>query len=444
MFAAIFLENIVYNELLKRGSRQDAQELYGRRNLMNMLAVVIANLTSIEILIVLMMCNRDFFRVKTFENRTMVTAMTLTIIGSAVDIVDFGVDGRPGLLFSFLSLAGNSFMFVIDVVIICEWVIFQEYHLYRDDARLAKLKKLIAVIAGISFALIIVNCFTGWVFTVDENNVYHRGPAFSFFSLMTFGLMLYTCIAQNRYERRFGRVRYFPLDFFLVLIVLGFMAQLLFYGISVMCLSVAVGTVGVVASIKSEKIYIDALTGIYNRAFFDDMQRKKFSILKASGPSFLGFRKKKAASSAPSEIAGIMIDINSFKSINDSFGHSAGDNVLRDIARVLSKATGTEGAAIRYAGDEFIVILNTNDEKKVHECIEKIDDGLTQVNVANRENKCPYELSISYGWSFYYPEDESADQFLKDIDDAMYLNKKKYYEEHGRAERRMRSAKVMS
>ena len=224
--------------------------------------------------------------------------MLLTIIGSAVDIVDFGVDGRPGLLFSFLSLAGNSFMFVIDVVIICEWVMFQEYHLYRDNERLAKLKKYIYVVAGISFALIIVNSFTGWVFTIDENNVYSRGPAFSFFALMTFGLMLYTCIAQNKYERRFGRVRYFPLDYFLVPIVLGFMAQLLFYGISVMCLSVAIGTVGVVASIKSEKIYIDALTGIYNRAFFDDIQRKKFSILKVRVPAFNGSIKNMAALSA--------------------------------------------------------------------------------------------------------------------------------------------------
>lgn len=101
-------------------------------------------------------------------------------------------------------------------------------------------------------------------------------------------------------------------------IALGCALQLIFFGVSLIWVSLAVGMTSIYMSIQNEFSYLDALTGLYNRAYL---------FYKAES-----FSKHK-------EIGGIMIDVDYFKSINDTYGHSAGDNALIDVAKILTKTS---------------------------------------------------------------------------------------------------------
>lgn len=105
-----------------------------------------------------------------------------------------------------------------------------------------------------------------------------------------------------------------------------------------------------VKSIKSNNI--DKLTGVYNRKKFDDIFNNKF---KHKNNFYI-----------------IMYDIDNFKKINDTYGHAFGDEVIKKIANIAVECSKNYGKVFRYGGEEFAVILDDYDQKKVIEIAEDI------------------------------------------------------------------------
>jgi two-component system, cell cycle response regulator len=97
--------------------------------------------------------------------------------------------------------------------------------------------------------------------------------------------------------------------------------------------------------VLKEKAVTDGLTGLANRARFDEFLAERFAAITADP----------AAGVAPLSL--LMIDIDKFKSINDRFGHPAGDAVIRAIGRLLKSAARTQDLAARYGGEEMALLL---------------------------------------------------------------------------------------
>lgn len=91
----------------------------------------------------------------------------------------------------------------------------------------------------------------------------------------------------------------------------------------------------------AQRAQIDGLTGLWNRAYFDARWAEEFARATRHG---------RAASIA-------MIDVDHFKSINDGFGHPAGDAVLQGVAKLLHRELRQSDIACRYGGEEFVIIL---------------------------------------------------------------------------------------
>ena len=147
----------------------------------------------------------------------------------------------------------------------------------------------------------------------------------------------------------------------------------------------------------SFKAHHDVLTGVYNRYFFEK-QVKNF--LKTG-----------------IDICIVFIDLDNFKYVNDTFGHEAGDKILKKFSQILKDFFKGADLIGRYGGDEFVVAMLECDKKSVKHVLEKL---IKKTN----EKFLGYNVSISIGVSFFPDESTDVDELLKLADKRMYSIKK--------------------
>lgn len=174
--------------------------------------------------------------------------------------------------------------------------------------------------------------------------------------------------------------------------------MMMYYGISLIFIGIAIGITGIYISTQSESVYIDHLCGVYNRRYYNDY------IL-----SFCNANKKDEV------ITGVLIDMDEFKVINDIFGHHSGDNALIIFSSVLRKYMSSIGFAVRYGGDEFILITK-KDKNAAIEAVEKIAKEIKEINDSGANR---FQLKFSYGVATLDANGE-AETFLREMDKNMY------------------------
>jgi diguanylate cyclase (GGDEF)-like protein len=148
----------------------------------------------------------------------------------------------------------------------------------------------------------------------------------------------------------------------------------------------------------------DVMTSIYNRAYFEE------TILRLE-------RERREPTSI------LIADLNGLKRVNDTFGHQAGDNLIRRAAEVLKTACENGYTAARIGGDEFAIIMPEADEQAAAEMQERIQ---TLVSLNNKYYRGP-ELSISTGVATSQPG-LSLEKVISQADDAMYNRKHDFYQ----------------
>ena len=160
---------------------------------------------------------------------------------------------------------------------------------------------------------------------------------------------------------------------------------------------------------ESEKIYLDPLTGIYNRRFFDENLSRIFKTLQRSG----------------GVLSLMMIDIDCFKQFNDTFGHSAGDDCLRIVAGILTESTTREDDfVVRYGGDEFAVVLPNTEEDGACMIAEKMLDGIRSCKYPHRKDDSVSTITISIGLATGKIElRQRMDDFILRADELLYKSK---------------------
>jgi diguanylate cyclase (GGDEF)-like protein len=155
----------------------------------------------------------------------------------------------------------------------------------------------------------------------------------------------------------------------------------------------------------AEEVYkvavLDSLTGLYNRPY--SRQRLQDEIARSQRHSL--------------PLTVILFDLNSFKPVNDNYGHDAGDKMLISFAERLRKATRGSDVAARYGGDEFLVLLPECKTGDVQYVLKRVDG--TQADIGGEMLKITY----SAGWADYIPG-ESPEELLGRADKALYVNKR--------------------
>ncbi len=151
----------------------------------------------------------------------------------------------------------------------------------------------------------------------------------------------------------------------------------------------------------------DALTGLYNRRYLEEVME----------------REVRRASRAAQSLGVLIIDLDYFKKFNDTYGHDAGDAVLREIAVSLTKGVRAEDFVCRFGGEEFVVILPTADLAAARARAERLRAKTRDLTILH-QGRSMGMITISVGVAAFPEHGESPKELLAAADAALYEAKR--------------------
>jgi diguanylate cyclase (GGDEF)-like protein len=119
----------------------------------------------------------------------------------------------------------------------------------------------------------------------------------------------------------------------------------------------------------------------------------------------------------------VMMDVDNFKSFNDTYGHQLGDKVLKDVAGAAKKTSRAEDVVARYGGEEFIMILPETDSCQAMIIAERIRASVAGIEIPHGNQKL--HVTISLGVSTYPDHSEEKEELINAADAALYTSKHK-------------------
>ena len=150
--------------------------------------------------------------------------------------------------------------------------------------------------------------------------------------------------------------------------------------------------------------YYDFLTGLANRLYFtrifETEIRKAWNYLQPTSLLFF--------------------DIDQFKSINDTWGHQVGDQVLRKVAQVAKSCTRSEHLIARYGGDEFVVVLPSTNKDQAFHYAENLREKISNIDFPIEGQIEPVTTTISIGISMFPADGRSTSDLVRAADEALY------------------------
>src|SRR6185437_2412223 len=119
----------------------------------------------------------------------------------------------------------------------------------------------------------------------------------------------------------------------------------------------------------------------------------------------------------------VMADIDGFKLFNDTFGHEAGDHVLREIGALLRRCVRSEDIVCRYGGEEFLAVIPESSPESVCERAELMRNAISKLELEHAGRPLG-RITASFGISFAQNNEISSDTLLRRADEALYVAKR--------------------
>lgn len=300
----------------------------------------------------------------------------------------------------------NAWYFVQASFIAYEWFSYADYSVGGPIRRRKWAKILCQVPVYALIFMAALSPWTGWVFSVDDFNHYHRGSFFAehqaliyFYFFMAFVVPLYHALKKENFIKRESYIALCGLG---VLPLFTNILQVCLPGSPMLPAGITLAVLFVFITEQSQMISIDPLTGLNNRMQFYKHLTKKMNETGLK-PLYL-----------------CVLDADDFKKINDTYGHGEGDKAIVTMANVLKKVCGPRNGFIaRYGGDEFVLVGEFDAVDEVEQMKVCINEEL-----ADASSFAQYKLHMSIGYAEYDDSMTSIPDFFNKADAALYRIKK--------------------
>jgi diguanylate cyclase (GGDEF)-like protein len=151
----------------------------------------------------------------------------------------------------------------------------------------------------------------------------------------------------------------------------------------------------------------DSLTGLYNRAYLSH----RFEAEVRRAKNYM----------APLSV--LLLDIDHFKKVNDTYGHPAGDVILKKLAEIIRKVTRASDFVVRYGGEEFVVVMTASNQDQAFLYIDRLREVVAATEFPVPGHSAPLKMTISAGVSSFPDDGQSTTDLLKAADEALYAAK---------------------
>ena len=258
-------------------------------------------------------------------------------------------------------------------------------------------KHFVFIPAALLLILNIVSIFTGIVFGIDDSYQLVRGPL-GYLPFILCGLYMVLLIALLVIRSNKRLVEIAPIIFLSIALLSGVTFPFIFGSkfAQIFCTIIAVSLFIYYVFTILELAKKDALTGVLNREAYYIETRRDYKDITAI----------------------ISLDMNGLKTINDTYGHAAGDEALITLALCFTSAIRAKQSVYRMGGDEFVIVCRKTSREEVAALVKRIEDSIAQTK---------YSCSIGYG---YHEEGTiKLEDLLRESDERMYSNKSDYYKD---------------
>ena len=364
---------------------------------------IVMNIFSIMLLVILYAESKKHDVQASLQYKLYMQMLEVTILMLIVDILS-RFDGNQGTIYPFINQTGNFLIFMMTPVMPSIWLLYAHNEVFQNEDKTKRFAIPICAAIGVNFVLLVISQFTGWYYYIDSGNVYHRGPFFLVSAFFTVALIIAALVLITVNRKKIEKKHYSTLVFFAIPPMVGIVLQILLYGWSLMLNSLVLSIFMVFLNIQNHSIHTDYLTGVFNRKKFEAYLNAKIN----------SSTKKKTFSA-------ILLDMDHFKAINDTYGHEMGDDALQLCVKLLRKSLKPKDFIARYGGDEFYIILDISDLAALEGIIARINDCIEEYNETGAQ---PYKLGFSIGYAVYdYQFAMKAEDFKNLLDKKMYENK---------------------
>jgi diguanylate cyclase (GGDEF)-like protein len=244
------------------------------------------------------------------------------------------------------------------------------------------------------------------LFFIDADNAYQRGPGYPFQLTLAYGYIIFTaakafiCSLHTSDYRKKIALR--TVAAYVIPTIIAGTLQIIFSGYPFFCVGSTLSVLYVFLTMQEQMVSIDPLTQLNNRNHL--FQQLSIKIERTNKKQSLYL---------------LMLDVDRFKSINDKYGHTEGDNALRAVADCLKKSCNRRNFFIaRYGGDEFTVVCALDAKHPVEDVCERIRSSVSKATV-------PYPLSVSIGYAKYTDDIKTQQELIALADKELYNNKKR-------------------
>ena len=343
------------------------------------------------------------------DHRFMDSSLFLLLILSIGLVIVFEgaswvVDGKPGASMRIAGYAINAIFYALIFIPMGIYLVYVDHFTEPDKPVTRSAYYWIALsIATLGALSVFVSLPYGLLFSLDAHNVYARGPLNGLFNTLMAVMGLLPAYVLTKRRKAIPLSSFSNLMFYPVMPIIGGVLQNFIYGTNLFWPATVISVFITFVNVQNRQIDSDYLTGAFNRSSLQE---------------YLATLVRKVNSRRT--FAGIMIDLDHFKRINDTFGHLAGDQALIETCRILHDSVRKSDFVARFGGDEFIVILDTGNEDELKLIASRIVANMEAANSPER----PFALLASMGKAVFDLErDGNLDIFLHRLDRLMYEDK---------------------
>lgn len=315
-----------------------------------------------------------------------------------------------------LDSAMAVFVYIVDFILTVGasycWFMYVERQLDSTFTSTKIRHTLVTLPLLVVAALALLSIRFDLLFTMSNDGSY-RAPAYYLFFLIVIAYMVVASVhalihaakTHDLYERRRCRTLGSFIVFPLVIAILQLFSDIPF------TTGIVLAVIWIFLEVQGHEVFEDVLTGLNNRNRLDRELATRMEYARRTGNTLYM----------------LMMDANNFKQINDRYGHTEGDQVLRSIGDALKKTVaGTDYFIVRFGGDEFTALMYSEIESNIVAFKDKISETISR---ECNSPYSPYVVSLAIGYS-RFDHDDTPEQFYAKADASLYKEKTKLKAKH--------------